>query len=242
MEHLRHDKLILSDTNTPRRCTPNCGNHPFWVMGMACDADGPAKCTCHLSTSGCIHTTTLYREDLSCILTVDDIIIWSNTVEDHVRDLCIILSTLRGALLFINPKKCHFFRLEVDFLGHHISARGIEASNDKVEKILKWPRPKCAKDVRGLSGLVRYVAPYLPNLAEYTRVLTPLTTKDAQKHFPEWTERHETAFEAIKGLVISRECLTTIDYDNSGENKIFVTCDASDWRTGEVLSFGPTWE
>ena len=40
----------------------------------------------------------------------------------------------------------------------------------------------------------------------------------------------------------SRECLTVIDHINPGENNIFVMCDASDWHTGSVLSFGPTWE
>lgn len=50
------------------------------------------------------------------------------------------------------------------------------------------------------------------------------------------------AFEAIKKLVVSRECLTVIDHEKPGDNKIFVTTDASDWRTGVVLSFGPTWE
>jgi hypothetical protein len=89
-----------------------------------------------------------------CHIYLDDIIVWSDTVEDHIRDLRMILSTLRTASLFTNPKKCHFFKLEVDFLGHHISVRGIEAGNDKVEKILKWPRLKCAKEVRGLLGLV----------------------------------------------------------------------------------------
>jgi len=40
----------------------------------------------------------------------------------------------------------------------------------------------------------------------------------------------------------SRECLTTIDHDDLGDNKVFVTCDTSDWQTGVALSFGPTWE
>jgi RNase H-like domain found in reverse transcriptase len=53
---------------------------------------------------------------------------------------------------------------------------------------------------------------------------------------------HQTAFEAIKALVVSADCLTTIDHENLGDNKIFMTCDASDWRTGGTLSFGPTWE
>lgn len=50
------------------------------------------------------------------------------------------------------------------------------------------------------------------------------------------------AFEAIKKLVVSRECLTVIDHDDTSGNLIFVTTDASDWRTGAVLSFGKTWE
>ena len=83
---------------------------------------------------------------------------------------------------------------------------------------------------------------YLPKLAELTCVLTPLTTKAAKTEFPMWTDAHQQAFEDIKSLVTSRECLTVIDHVTPNGNKIFVTCDASDWRTGGVLSFGPTWE
>jgi hypothetical protein len=70
----------------------------------------------------------------------------------------------------------------------------------------------------------------------------PLMTKEAKKQFPEWTKEHQDAFEAIKGIIVSRECLTAIEHEKPGDNKIFVTCDASDWRTGTTLSFGPTWE
>lgn len=42
--------------------------------------------------------------------------------------------------------------------------------------------------------------------------------------------------------MVSADCLMVIDHGNPGDNKIFVTCDASDWCTGAVLSFGPTWE
>jgi RNase H-like domain found in reverse transcriptase len=89
---------------------------------------------------------------------------------------------------------------------------------------------------------VRYIALFLPRLADYTCVLTPLTTKDARKNFPEWTLTHQTVFKAIKALVVSAECLTSIDHNHPGDNKIFVTCDASDWCIGATLSFGTTWE
>jgi hypothetical protein len=96
--------------------------------------------------------------------------------------------------------------------------------------------------VRAFLGLVRYVADFLPSLVDYTSILTPLTHKAAELIFPTWTLGHQSAFDAIKTLVVSCDCLTTINHDNMGDNKIFVTCDASDRRTGAVLSYGPTWE
>jgi hypothetical protein len=112
----------------------------------------------------------------------------------------------------------------------------------KVEKILSWPVPQSATDIRAYLGLVRYVSAFLLKLTNHTAVLTPLTIKDAQKHFPTWTSEHQNAFESIKSLVVGAECLTVINHETPGDNKIFVTCDASDYRTGAVLSFSPTWE
>ena len=82
--------------------------------------------------------------------------------------------------LYLNPKKCHFYWTEIDFLSHHISARGIEANSSKVDKILNWPVPKSATDVRLFLGLVHYISVYLLNLVGHTYVLTPLTTKDTK--------------------------------------------------------------
>jgi hypothetical protein len=56
------------------------------------------------------------------------------------------------------------------------------------------------------------------------------------------TLESKTAFERIKEIVVSRECLTVIDHINPGNNKIFLTCDASDWGTGAMLSWGESWE
>ena len=72
--------------------------------------------------------------------------------------------------------------------------------------------------------------------------MTPLTTKDAHKRFPQWTDAHDFAFQTIKALVCGADCLTVIDQQSPGDNHIFLTCDASDWCTGAALSFGATWE
>jgi hypothetical protein len=177
-----------------------------------------------------------------CHIYLDDIVIWSNSVEEHQTHVEMILTQLQEHCLHLNKKKCVLFQDEIEFLGHKISARGIEACSSKCEKILKWPRPKTARDVRSFLGIVRYIAVYLKDLAEHTAVLTPLTSKEYNESLPEWTQEHEYAFAAIKALVVSRKCLTVIDHDNPGDNRIFITTNASDRRTGGVLSWGPTWE
>jgi hypothetical protein len=177
-----------------------------------------------------------------CHVYLDDIIIWSENVTDHVRHIDKVMESLRKNRLYGNAKKSQFFLDEVKFLGHKISQKGVEACDSKVEKVLNWPRPRSATEVKGFLGLVRYIAAFLPKLAQHTVILNPLTSNEAKKKFPQWTDKHEQAFDAIKKLVISRECLTVIDHEVPGNNKIFVTCDASDHSTGAVLSWGETWE
>ena len=176
-----------------------------------------------------------------CHIYIDDIVIWSSSIDEHKRHIDIIMKALEKAKLFCNKKKCKFFLLKLDFLGHHISARGIKPNASKVQRILDWPTPQNSTDVWAFLGLVHYLASFLPLLAEQMRILTPLTTKEAKSNF-DWTVLHQAAFEDIKKLVVSLTCLTVIDHSNPGNNKIFVTCDASDWRTGACLSFGETWE
>ena len=116
-------------------------------------------------------------------------------------------------------KKSKFYLAELIFLGHRISQEGIEACLSKVDKILNWPTPHSATNVHSFLGLVHYIATFQPNLAEHTTTLTPLTTKECEKHFPTWPSEHQFTFEVIKGLVVSRECLTVIDHTNPGKIK-----------------------
>ena len=73
-------------------------------------------------------------------------------------------------------------------------------------------------------------------------ILNRLTWKDCNEKFPEWTQKYQDAFDTIKHIVVSQECLTVIDHMQTPEMKIFVTTDASEKATGAVLSFGKTWE
>lgn len=177
-----------------------------------------------------------------CHVYLDDIIIWSQSLTEHRRNVRTILTALKSNKLYCNPKKMSLFCTELRFLGHRVSANGIEVDKWKTDRITNWPVPASAKDVRSFLGLVRYLAIFLPKLADHTGVLDTLTKKECDTVFPEWTTQHQHAFDEIKRLAISTECLTTIDASTMPNNKIFVTTDASDYGCGAVLSFGPSRE
>jgi hypothetical protein len=154
----------------------------------------------------------------------------------------LVFKALQDAKLYVNEKKTKLFQTEINFLGHKISTQGVEADEKKVNVILNWPQPKSATKVWAFIGLVRYISVFLPKLSDHTGKFADFITKDSDKCFLPWSEDHQLAFEAIKVLVISRECLTTINLKLMPDYKIFVTTDASDKGSGAVLSFGKTWK
>jgi hypothetical protein len=175
-----------------------------------------------------------------CHIYLDNIIIWSANIAEHDKHICLVMDVLRKACLYCNPKKCEFFLLDIEFLSHHIFTQGMEPQMSKVDKILNWLVPKSALDIHSFLGLVRYLAKFLHKLADYTHILALLTTKATRCGFPIWTNEHQVAFESIKSTVISHNCLTVIDHADMGENKVFLTCNASNWCIGATLSYGPT--
>jgi hypothetical protein len=177
-----------------------------------------------------------------CHVYMDDIVVWSQNLEEHALHVRIILQTLQDAGLYVNKKKTNLFRNEISFLGHIISQDGIQADPAKVQKIVDWPIPRSLKEVQQFLGLVKYLNAFLPHLAIQSSILSRLTHKDCVKNFPPWNNTYQSAFDKIKEIVLSRECLTVVDHNKLDSNNIYVTTDASDRCTGAVLSFGPTWE
>lgn len=220
------DDVPFTAVNTP------FGLYEWTVMPQGC-RNAPATHQRRMFAALRDHIGTI------CHVYLDDIVIWSQSLEEHRRNVATVLEALREHSLYCSPKKTDLFCIELDFLGHRISRRGVEADEKKVEKIVSWPIPKSVHDVQSFLGIVRYIANFLPKLAEHTVILTELTRGGPDREFC-WTDTHTRAFQAIKDLVISRECLTVIDHQNMGDNKIFVACDASEFCSGAVLSFGPT--
>ena len=138
-----------------------------------------------------------------CHIYLDNIIIWSDSIEEHIVNVRTIMNSLQEAGLHVNCKKTKLFCKEINFLGHHISQRGVEADKGKVARTLDWPVPKCAKDVWQFLGLVQYLNTFLLKLAMQSDILNRLTWKDCSEKFPVWTQKYQEVFDAMKRIVVS---------------------------------------
>ena len=120
-----------------------------------------------------------------CHIYIDDIVIWSNTVTEHVKHINMVMNALIAARLFCNPKKCDFFLTEMDFLRHHISARGIEPNTSKIQKILDWPIPTNSTEVRWWAwyrGMTQYPSIFAFLVFWLRRWLTKMHGTDTMLH------------------------------------------------------------
>ena len=87
-----------------------------------------------------------------CIIYLDDVIVFSKTLEEHVIRLRAVFKKLKQAGLKLKPSKCKFFRQELTYLGHVVSKEGIQTDPKKVAAIHKWPKPTNMTDVRSFLG------------------------------------------------------------------------------------------
>ena len=99
------------------------------------------------------------------LLYLDDVIVFSATVEQQMERLRLIFDRIRSAHLQLKPKKCHLCQEEVSFLGHRVSAQGVTTEEDKVQAVREWPVPQTVKAVRAFLGLTGYYRRFIQDYA-----------------------------------------------------------------------------
>ena len=150
---------------------------------------------------------------------MDDIIIFSDTKEEHLKRLEAVLQKLCAAGLKLKPSKCFFFREEIEYLGHVVSGKGISTNPKKIEAVSKWPTPKTVYDIRSFLGFVGYYRRFIKNFSRITKpireVITGLENQSkriAKKTYIEWTDAADSAFEHLKAMCVSTPILAYPDY------------------------------
>lgn len=167
-----------------------------------------------------------------CFVYMDDIIIFSSSLQTHLKDLKQVFAKLKDARLKIQLDKCEFFRRETQFLGHTVSEDGVRPNSEKIETIKNWPLPRCEKDVRQFLGMLGYYRRFIKDFAKIVKPLTALLRKETEF---EITPEVETCFEKCKQLLMLDPVLIYPDFSK----EFLLTTDASDYAIGAVLSQGP---
>ena len=167
---------------------------------------------------------------LILLIYLDDIIVYSKTFEEHLKNLRLILERLKEANLKLNPKKCNLLCTKVSFLGHEVSETGIATDSSKIQVVRDWPQPKAVTEVRQFVGLASYYWKFVPNFATICKPLHKLTEKESSFT---WSDQCQNAFDTIKQLLTSAPILS---FPLLQGQPFLLDCDASNVGIGGVLS------
>ena len=173
-----------------------------------------------------------------CLIYLDDILIFSRTLEDQKERLRTIFRRIRDAGLKLSPEKCDFFRKEVSYLGYTITANGTRTDEKKIEKIKQWSFPKSAEELRSWLGLCGYYRQFIKN---YAQLVVPLEKmckviwnkkKKRKETNIEWSLECQESFDKLKKALISAPVLAC----PTKEGQFILDTDASHDCMGSVLS------
>ncbi|CAH8514081.1 unnamed protein product [Dicrocoelium dendriticum] len=160
---------------------------------------------------------------------LDDILIASSSNDEHLHHLDALFQRLTQHGVTVNPDKCELGQSSIDFLGHRISASGIEALPDKIQALKDYPAPSSFKQLRRFLGLVNYYRRFIPNCASIVQPMTDLLRgKQRSFHF---TDDAKLSFEKLKDAISNIALLAHPDTSAS----LSLTTDASDTAVGAVL-------
>uniref|UniRef100_A0A3B1ID85 Gypsy retrotransposon integrase-like protein 1 n=1 Tax=Astyanax mexicanus TaxID=7994 RepID=A0A3B1ID85_ASTMX len=164
------------------------------------------------------------------IIFMDDILVYSPSLEDHVNQVRAVLRRLLDHQLYVKAEKCEFHVQELSFLGYTIRPGGVSMNSDKVKAVVDWPRPRTVKELQRFLGFSNF---YRRFIRGFSAVAAPLTSllKGNSKAL-NWSSAADGAFQELKDRFTSAPILK----HPNPELPFEVEVDASDTGVGAVLS------
>lgn len=159
---------------------------------------------------------------------VDDVIVYSESWEQHVKDVEKVLLKLREAGLTVNPKKINMGKQAIKFLGYIVSDGHLSMDPEKVRPIVEYPAPKNVRAVQRFMGMIGYYARFIPNLTETASPLNELKRKGVVF---EWTAERDKSFHCLKRALCNSPVLRLPDFTR----RFSLHVDASSKALGAVL-------
>lgn len=172
----------------------------------------------------------LLEKQSNVISYIDDILIFTDTWEEHMRTTNQVLERLRNAQLTAKPSKCIVAYDSLEFLGHVVGNGQLKPQPEKITKIMNASRPRSKKEVRSFMGLVNYYRKFIPNFAAIAVPITDLTKK-GNPNIVKWEDPQEHAFSTLKERLSASPILRLPDHQKG----YILRTDASDIGIGTVL-------
>ena len=166
--------------------------------------------------------------DQFVVVYLDDIVVYSSTLQEHVEHLKKVFKVLRENQLYVKREKCEFAQPKIHFLGHVISQGELRMDEAKVKAIQDWEAPTKMTELRSFLGLANY---YRRFISGYSAIAAPLTELLKKNRPWLWSEECEEAFEGLKAAVTKEPVLMLPDFTKTFE----IHTDASDFAIGGVL-------
>ena len=159
---------------------------------------------------------------------LDDILVFTQTIEEHREVVREVLSRLQKHDLYLRPEKCEFERDQVEYLGLVIKEGKVSMDPAKVKAVTEWPTPRNLKDVRSFVGFANFYRRFIKDFARIARPLHNLTKKDVAWR---WDMEEQDAFDRLKEAFTSEPVLVMWSPDSETR----VETDASGSATGGAL-------
>ena len=106
------------------------------------------------------------------VVFLDDILIYNRSPQEHIEHLKKVFDLLRKSKLYAKESKCDFFKTEIHYLGHMISAEGLKMDPAKIEVILQWPHPRNVEELQIFLGMAGF---YRKFIHDYAKITIPMT-------------------------------------------------------------------
>jgi hypothetical protein len=172
----------------------------------------------------------VFMEELDkfVVVFIDDILVYSKSVEEHEQHLRVVPGKLRAHKLYAKFSKCEFWLEKISFLGHILTAEGVAVDPGKVETVSNWREPTNVSEIRSFLGLAGYYRRFIEGFSKIARPMTKLLKKEKKFN---WTESCEKSFQELKRRLTTAPVLTLPDI----QRDFVVYCDASRQGLGCVL-------
>jgi hypothetical protein len=198
------------------------GHYEYTVMPFGL-TNAPATC------QQLINDTLRTLLDKCVVAYLDDILVYSKDLKQHIKDVNETLRLLDQKNLRLKLSKCEFHTQETEFLGFIIGINGISMDKKKIQSVKEWPKPTNLKEVQGFLGFTNYNRRFIKDYAKKAAPLSQLTKKDQPF---EWKEPQEKAFQELIEACSSDPLLKLFD----PKKPIQIETDASDLAIGACLS------